>query len=387
MDRLTPVVFNDAWGSYVAIASLQGRDIPTALPESELWMGAHESGPAGTDRPGGPDLAEVVRADPHGELGEECVRRHGERLPFLLKVLAPGRAISIQAHPTAEQARQVRAVSGDEVYVDDSAKPEMLLAIAPFEVFVGMRPPDEVAEVTRRLDVPRLREMAARAAAEPDPCRALLSAVLATPADRVADLARQVVAACVRLSEDDDEIGAAAAAVVDVAEMHPDDIGLVVLLLMHHRVLAPGDYVDVAAGVLHSYVRGLGIEVLANSDNVVRAGLTTKAVNVPELLRIVDPRATGVPGRARRVAPGVEVHPSASDRFLLHRVEPGRVLPGTVGPRIVFCLRGRVSLTSATGSMVLEDVESAFLPAREGEVRVDGVGDVYVVSVPGLDPA
>ncbi len=384
MDRLSPVVFNDAWGSHVAIASLQGRDIPTALPESELWMGAHESGPAGTDRDGAPDLAEVVRADPCRELGPECVARFGERLPFLLKVLAPGRAISIQAHPTATQAREVRATTGDEVYVDDAAKPEMLLAIAPFEVFVGMRDAEEVAEVARRLDVPRFSAMAERAAAEPEPCRALLAAVLATPENRVTDLVRQVVAACVRLSEDDDEVGAAAAAIVDVAEMHPDDIGLVVLLLMHHRMLAPGEYVDVAAGVLHSYVRGLGIEVLANSDNVVRAGLTNKVVNVPELLRIVDPSATGVAGRGREVAPGVEVHPSGSDRFLLHRVEPGRELPASGGPRIVFCLRGRVSITSAGGMLLLEDVQSAFLPAWEGAVRLDGVGDVYVVSVPGL---
>ena len=104
MDRLTPVIFTDAWGSHVSIASLQGRDIPSAQPESELWMGAHEEGPAGTDRDGGPDLAAVVAADPVGELGEECVARFGPRLPFLLKVLAPGRAISIQAHPSAEQA-------------------------------------------------------------------------------------------------------------------------------------------------------------------------------------------------------------------------------------------------------------------------------------------
>jgi mannose-6-phosphate isomerase len=385
VDRLTPVVFNDAWGSHVALASLQGRDIPTALPESELWMGAHESGPAGTDRPGSPDLAEVVRADPCRELGEECVARHGERLPFLLKLLAPGRAISIQAHPTAAQAREVRATTGDSVYVDDSAKPEMLLAIAPFEVFLGMRPLDEVIEIAGRLAVPRLSAMVEVAATGPEPARALLSAVLATPADRVADLARQVVAGCVRLSEVDDEIGRAAAAVVGVAEMHPDDIGLVVLLLMHHRVLAPGEYIDVAAGVLHSYVRGLGIEVLANSDNVVRAGLTDKTVNVPELLRILDPSATGVPGVARSVGAGLEVHPSASDRFVLHRVRPGRELPGAGGPRIVLCLRGRVSLSSTDRTLVLEDVESAFLPAWEGAVRLDGVGEVYVVSVPGLD--
>lgn len=384
MDRLSPVVFNDAWGSHVAIASLQGRDIPTALPESELWMGAHESGPAGTDRPGEPDLAAVVAEDPVRELGSECIARHGRRLPFLLKVLAPGRAISIQAHPTAAQARELRATTGDEVYVDDFAKPELLLAVSPFEVFVGMRSSTEVADLARRLDVPRLTAMVDRAVDDPDPARALLRAVLTTPADRVSDLVRQVVAACIRLEEDADELGVAAAAVVDVAEMHPDDIGLVVLLLMHHRVLSPGEYIDVAAGVLHSYVRGIGIEVLANSDNVVRAGLTRKPVDVGELLRIVDPQADGIAGRACTVARGVEVYRSASDRFLLHRVEPGRELPGAGGPRIVFCLRGRVGLSSSTGTMVLEDAASAFLPAHEGAVRLDGVGEIYVVSVPGI---
>jgi mannose-6-phosphate isomerase len=385
VDRLSPVVFNDAWGSHVAIASLQGRDIPTELPESELWMGAHESGPSGTNRAGGSHLAALIAADPEGELGAPCVERHGPRLPFLLKVLAPGRAISIQAHPTGTQARELRATTGDEVYVDDSAKPELLLAIAPFEVFVGMRAHTEVQQIAARLDVPRFSALVAATADADEPARALLAEVLATPPDRVPDLVRQVVAACVRLGEDTDEPGEAAAAVVDVAEMHPDDIGLVVLLLMHHWVLAPGEYVDVAAGVLHSYVRGLGIEVLANSDNVVRAGLTSKAVNVPELLRIVDPEAGGVAGRALTVAPGVERFESASDRFLLHRVAPGRELPGAGGPRIVFCLRGRVSLSTERETLVLEDAESAFLTFRDCDVRLDGVGEVYVASVPDLD--
>ncbi len=382
MDRLTPVIFTDAWGSYVSIASLQGRDIPSPERESELWMGAHEEGPARTDRPGGPDLATVVGADPVGELGEDCVRRFGPRLPFLLKVLAPGRAISIQAHPSAEQATEVRATTGDSVYVDDWAKPELLLAIAPFEVFVGMRTHDEVADLVGRLGVPSLVEMVEKAAVTNDPAHAMLGSVLATPADEVDGLAREVVAACVRLEATGDEFGRAAAAVVQVAEEHPDDIGLVVLLLMHHWVLQPGEYIDVAAGVLHSYVRGLGIEVLANSDNVVRAGLTSKAVNVPELLRIVDPLADGIAGRGRVVEPGLEAFDSASDRFQLYRVTPGRPLPGVHRPRIVFCLRGRVTLASATGSLDLGDVESAFLPAGEGAVDLEGVGEVFVVAVP-----
>jgi mannose-6-phosphate isomerase len=381
VDRLTPVVFHDVWGSTVSIASLQGRDIPSPLPESELWMGAHEEGPSGTSRPGAPHLAAVVAADPVAELGSECVERFGPRLPFLLKVLAPGRAISIQAHPTAEQARCLRE-SGQDVYVDDWAKPELLLAISPFEVFVGMRTHPEVAALAARLRVPRLSGLVERAATAADPAHAVLAGVLDTPADDVADFARGVVAACVRLEAAGDALGDAAAAVVRVAEEHPDDIGLVVLLLMHHRLLGPGEYIDVAAGVLHSYVRGLGIEVLANSDNVVRAGLTSKPVNVPELLRIVDPRADGVAGRGRVMEPGLEVFDSASDRFRLHRVTPGRRLPADLSPRIVFCLRGRVTVTAASGVLELGDVESAFIPAGEGAVALEGTGEVYVVSVP-----
>ena len=229
---------------------------------------------------------------------------------------------------------------GDSVYGDDWAKPELLLAISPFEVFVGMRTHAEVAELAARLRVPRLTAVVERAATAEEPEHALLAGVLATPAHEVADLAREVVAACVRLEASGDALGAASAALVGVAEDHPDDIGLVVLLLMHHRLLQPGEYIDVAAGVLHSYVRGLGIEVLANSDNVVRAGLTSKEVNVRELLRIVDPRAGGVAGRARVAGPGLEVFDSASDRFRLYRVTPGRALPDEQGPRLVFCLRG-----------------------------------------------
>ena len=382
MDRLTPVVFHDAWGSTVSIASLQGRDIPSPRPESELWMGAHEVGPSGTSRDGAPDLAALIAADPVGELGPECVERFGPRLPFLLKVLAPGRAISIQAHPTAERARDVRRATGDRVYVDDWAKPELLLAISPFEVFVGMRTYAEVAGLARRMDVPLLSDVVERAASAPDPAHAMLAGVLATPEHDTDDLAREVVAACVRLEAAGDELGSASAAVVRVAEEHPDDIGLVVLLLMHHRVLQPGEFIDVGPGVLHSYVSGLGIEVLANSDNVVRGGLTGKEVNAPELLRIVDPLADGVTGRGRVVEPGLEVFDSASDRFRLCRVTPGRPLPGGGAPRIVLCLRGRVTLSAASGVLELGDAESAFLPVGEGAVDLAGACEVYVVTVP-----
>ena len=384
MHRLIPVVFNDDWGSHVSIASVTGRRIPTEQPESELWMGAHEAGPAGLVDGPHATLLDLVAADPSGTLGE-LADEFGGRLPFLLKVLAPGKAISIQVHPTQEQAVEQRQLSGDAVYVDDWAKPELLLALAPFEVFVGLREFEESVALIDRLALADLIGLAAEARHAGDPVHALLTAILSTPPGEVADLARRVVASCVRVSATDDEFGEATAAIVGIAEDHPDDIGLAVLLLMHHRVLHPGEFIDVAAGVLHSYVRGLGIEVLANSDNVVRAGLTAKPVNVPELLRIVDTSADGVAGRPRRLSDGVEIFDSASDRFRLFRVDASAdpiALPGG-GPRIAFCLRGRVELVGTTGEVaVLGDAESLFLPASTAAITATGDGELYVVATP-----
>lgn len=394
MDLLEPVLFTDAWGSRVSIASLQGRDIPSAEPESELWMGAHESGPCGITRDGvATTLADVIRADPEGEMGAQCCTAYEGRLPFLLKVLAPGRAISIQAHPTADQARAIRERDRergnvDATYVDDWAKPEMLVAIAPFRVFVGMRTPDEVATLAKRLALPRFTALVEAASSQPDPAHALLAAILATPASDHVTFARELVAACVRASASPDDEGHQFAAIVRVAEDHPDDIGLAVLLLMYHRVLEPGDYIDVPAGVLHSYVSGLGVEVLANSDNVVRAGLTGKELNVAELLRIVDPEADGKAGHAEPdpALPSTERFPTQSDRFALRRLHsPDDVtLPGDGTPRIVFCLHGDVTLTTPEASLALGPVRAAYLSARDHGVTVTGAGEVFLVTLPGV---
>ena len=330
MDLLEPVLFTDAWGSHVSIASLQGRAIPSAEPESELWMGAHESGPCGITRDGvATTLADVIRAGPGGRARERCAADFEGRLPFLLKVLAPGRAISIQAHPTAEQARAVRERDREPATATPPTSttgpsPSCSSRSRPSRSSSACAPPTRSASLAKRLAVPRLTALVEAAArrARPGPRPARLDPRRPRRTSTPASSASSSPPASGSRPARDDE-GHQCAAIAHVAEDHPDDIGIAVLLLMYHRVLEPGDYIDVPAGVLHSYVSGLGIEVLANSDNVVRAGLTSKQIDVPELLRIVDPDEDGCVGHAEPDPdlPATERFPSQSDRFALRRLQ------------------------------------------------------------------
>ena len=290
MELLQPVIRPYAWGSRHAIAELQGRPVPAPGPEAELWMGAHPSAPSGVAQT---TLDAVIAADPDHQLGPACVARFGPRLPFLLKVLSADQALSIQVHPSRAQAQAgFRARNAN--YVDDWPKPELLCALTPFEVLAGLRPPSDAAALLRALAVPQLQSLTAEldAATAPEALSRALAAILDWPEDSRAELVTNVVAACAALAATDGPYAGACAAAVRVAGDHPGDLGVVAMLLMRHAVLAPGQAVFMPAGGLHAYLHGTGIEVLANSDNVVRAGLTRKHIDVPELLTLLDPAVT-----------------------------------------------------------------------------------------------
>ena len=354
MDLLRPVVRPYPWGSRTAIAELQGRPVPAPGPEAELWMGAHPSAPSGV----GPDagwptaLDAVIAADPDRELGPDCASRFGGRLPFLLKVLSAERALSIQVHPSRAQAQagfladDERGLAPDDParnYVDDWPKPELLYALTPFEVVAGLRAPADAADLLRALAVDQLQPLTAQlsAATGASAMADALASVLEWRGDDRgrAELVAAVLAACARLSSAGSAAGSVAgsgagsavgpavgsgvgryadacAAAVRVAADHPGDLGIVALLLMRHVVLQPGQAVFMPAGGLHAYLRGTGIELLANSDNVVRAGLTGKHIDVPELLKLLDP-VVSVPVIAPRVLPD-------GDRLVRH---PGPGVP------------------------------------------------------------
>ena len=327
------------WGTCTAIADLQGRPVPAPGPEAELWMGAHPSAPSGVDRAGA-TLDAVIAADPGRELGPQCARRFSGRLPFLLKVLSAEKALSIQVHPSRAQAEAGFAAESERGlapgdpgrnYVDDWPKPELLYALTPFEVAAGLRTPADAAAILRALAVDQLQPLAGRLGRDQRAGHGGRAGVRpgVARARRTRRRRRRGVRAAGRRGG---PYADAYAVAVRVAADHPGDVGVLALLLMRHEILQPGQAVFMPAGGLHAYLRGTGIELLANSDNVVRSGLTGKHIDVPELLKLARPCGLG-PGpfapRSRRrrdlvrhPGPGVPPLPARPQRALGYPPRP-----------------------------------------------------------------
>jgi mannose-6-phosphate isomerase len=412
MDVLRPVVRPYPWGSRHAIAELVGRSVPAPGPEAELWMGAHPSAPSGVVRDARrTTLDAVIAADPDRELGPGCVARFGPRLPFLLKVLAAEQALSIQVHPSRAQAQagfraeNARGLAPDDParnYTDDWPKPELLYALTPFEVLAGLRPPADAAAFLRALAVEPLAPLAAQLEAAPPPghpspaaaasgevIAGLLGTILSWPHPANAaqlPLVADVVAACARLATAGGPYSGAAAAAVRIAADHPGDLGVVASLLLRHAVLEPGQAMFMKAGGLHAYLKGTGIELLANSDNVVRAGLTGKHLDVPELLTLLDPSVEVPVLSPRGLADGIAWFDTPAPEFRLYLVDlVGNTvsLPGE-GPRIVLCTEGSVVLRSESGQTAeIGRGGSCFLSAADGLVGGTGTGHLFLAS-PGF---
>lgn len=397
MDLLGNTVQPYAWGSHTAIAELLGEGSPSAGPQAELWMGAHPSAPSVLTRDGvTATLTAVIAANPVRELGGRVAERFGGRLPFLLKVLAAEKALSVQLHPTREQAeagfareeeRGVPRDARERVYVDDWAKPEILCALTPFEVLAGLRPVEQAAEVIEALDVTELKELVVGLRANPTPAGVgdALTRLLTWPEDSRTGLAGKVVEAAGIEAAKGGPYAAAYDAVVRVNADHPNDIGLVCSLLMNHRIVQPGQALFMGAGGVHAYIEGVGIELMANSDNVIRAGLTQKHIDVPELVRVLDPAVEVPVLTAREEAPGIEVFEAPVPEFRLSRLtlaDGGALrVPGDGGPRVLLCMEGEASVTNGTEPerrLMLARGLSCYLSAADAHVALTGAGTFFL---------
>ncbi|MCA5924159.1 mannose-6-phosphate isomerase, class I [Curtobacterium oceanosedimentum] len=373
-----------AWGSVTAIPELLGRTV-TGAPQAELWLGAHAGSPSVVVNPamvGGADtLRDWIADEPETALG---VDRTG--LPFLLKVLAAAAPLSLQAHPTPEQAeegyeREERAgVAIDDParnYKDPFPKPELVVALSDrFEALSGFRPVEETLAEVRALDAGtgRLGPL------EVHLLHGLEDTVRWLETADESALAVVQAAGDLAAATDEDHLTPNTRTVRDLAASWPGDPGIVVSLLMHRVTLSAGQAMYLPAGNIHAYLDGLGIELMAPSDNVLRGGLTPKHVDVPELLRVLDFTAYPAPVlEPEHVGPGVDRFAPQGVGFALLRVSgdgrPAGLSTGGVaplsGPSIAICTEGVVTLVGARSATLLRRGESCFITPDEGDVTVE----------------
>ncbi|MFF9017884.1 mannose-6-phosphate isomerase, class I [Streptomyces sp. NPDC014870] len=381
MDRLVNTVRPYAWGSTTAIPELLGTP-PTGEPQAEMWMGAHPGAPSRTERGA---LNEVIEADPVRELGAPAVDKFGPRLPFLLKLLAAGAPLSLQVHPdlaqakagfAAEEAAGVPIDAPHRNYKDANHKPELVCALTPFTGLCGFRDPVEAADALSALGVDSLKPYVDLLHAHPeeDALREVLTALLTADPAEMAHTVAEAAAAAERL-------GGAHAPYATLAHHYPSDPGVIAAMLLNLVQLQPGEALYLGAGVPHAYLDGLGVEIMANSDNVLRCGLTPKHVDVPELLRIVrfEPTDPGVL-RPEASPSGEEVYDTPTDEFRLSRLvraegaAPTDVTAST--PQILLAVAGRPK----AGEVTLAPGESVFVPAGES-TELSGTGTVFRATV------
>jgi mannose-6-phosphate isomerase len=381
-----------AWGSVEAIPRLLGVP-PTGRPAAELWLGAHPSDPSRwAEHPDRPALDELIARCPQRWLGQASVAAFGPRLPFLMKVLAADRALSMQVHPSRAQAEAGFAAEeasdlppARRNYCDANHKPELAYALTEFDAFCGFRPVPATLELLDALDVPELAAYLPLLAG-PDGLRATFTTLLSLTGQSRERLVEAAVAGCRRLAGTGSPWAGAARATVLAAQDFPGDIGAVLALLLNYVRLAPGEAIYLGAGNVHAYLRGMCVEILANSDNVLRCGLTPKHVDIPALLRVADFTELAEPRwHPDQPAPGQRVFtvPVPDFRLTVLELGEGAVPLDADRPHLLLSGDDPVTLSCAGETRTLERWASVFITADPAGGRpcvVSGGGTAFVAS-------
>lgn len=384
-----------AWGSRTAIADLLGRPGPSPGPEAELWIGAHPKAPSRIVAPPGlGTLDQAIQRDPGGLLGHEVCDRFGNELPFLLKVLAAAEPLSIQAHPDQEQARRgwarenaegIPADAPRRSYRDPNHKPELVCALEPFFALKGFRPADEAARNLEPVARPEFTAELGRLAREhsPSSLRALFARLMTLDGEEQASVLKRSTAEAARRRHADP----AWEWVGRLMTRYPADLSVLSPLYLNLVTLAPGEALFLPAGELHAYLGGTALEIMANSDNVLRGGLTPKHVDVPELLSVLvfEGRPPEVL-RAQESAPGERTFRTPAREFelgLLHVAAARPFLPSAGrGVEILLALRGDMVVRVGEATIPFGQGRSVFVPASVPSYTLEGEGRVCRARVP-----
>lgn len=390
MLALRTVVQPYAWGRTDGMAPHLGTPA-TGRPEAELWVGTHPGGPAtveGEDR----TLASLIASDPTRFLGADLAAKGLTALPFLLKVLAIGSPLSLQAHPSADQAEEgfareetagVALADPRRTYRDPNPKPEALVALVDTWALCGFRTPDTARELASALDLPALAPLLDRLDG-PDGIRDAFAWLLHLGGDErtelVNQLAERLPADARAPVEPDDPAGPASTRgwIARLQAAFTGDPTVLAPLLVDIVLIRTGESVHLPAGYLHAYLDGAGIEIMAASDNVLRGGLTPKHIDVDELLHIVrfEPGHPDPP--VQRAITGGVAFDCGEDAFLLAAVEPGtEPVIAPAAPSLLLATGGPVRLDQDGSTLELDAGRAAFVAPGEPPITVTGTGRLW----------
>ncbi len=385
-------ILDYSWGSRTAIADLLGQPCPSDGPQAELWMGAHPKAPSTLlweDRTVA--LSELISRYPKDVLGPDAAKRFNGRLPYLFKVLAADQPLSIQAHPDRNQARKgyerenalgIPLDAPHRNYRDDNHKRECSCALTPFWGLNGFRRIEDMLDYFRRLAVSCL-----------DPELELLQTgnlpgffeSLMTMGDLRKRRVTAEVGDLARTAEADDPVFRW---ISSLDRAYPSDIGILSPILLNLVCLRPGQAMFLGSGELHAYLEGTGVELMANSDNVLRGGLTPKHVDVPELLRVVNFEERRIDIlKPAPVGPTERRYPCRAEEFDLSVVDVAEGNPHRSRKKrsveILLCTAGRLRVIEENDrERVVKKGASFLVPAAAPPYRIEGAGTLYKAAVP-----
>ncbi|CAM3430447.1 mannose-6-phosphate isomerase [Rouxiella silvae] len=384
MNKMHNNVQNYAWGSVDALSELYGIANPDGKPMAELWMGAHPKSSSRVEDAQGNQISlrDVISQDLNANLGEKVARRFGE-LPFLFKVLCANQALSIQVHPSKSNAvigfekenkAGVPIDAAERNYKDANHKPELVFALTPFAAMNGFRELGEIQSLLQPV-----------AGAHPDIARFLINpdfehlktlfAALLSMTGESKSLALDILDNALQSQH-----GEPWDTLRSIAIDYPGDSGLFSPLLLNVIELQPGEAMFLYAETPHAYLKGVALEVMANSDNVLRAGLTPKYIDIPELLAnlqfVAKPANTLLTTPEQRGSELIFPIPVEDFAFSLHTLGAEPQTLAQESAAIIFCVEGQTVLYKGEQQVVLHPGESCYIPATDSPVSASGNGRI-----------
>jgi mannose-6-phosphate isomerase len=386
-----------AWGSHTAIADLVGNQSPSTKPQAELWMGAHPKAPSLVKYDDKwLSLLELIKQFPADILGKDVAAKFDNKLPYLFKVLAASKPLSIQAHPSIKQAKQgferenrlkIPLDSPNRNYKDENHKPECICALTPFLALYGFRKISEIISLMEKICLKVLYKELNNLKRQPNSegMKSFFRSLITINCRIKKQIIEHAITNAQKLSEDNPGFKW----MINLYKEYPDDMGIFAPILLNLISLKPGQAIFLPSGELHAYLDGLGIELMANSDNVLRGGLTKKHIDVPELLNVLNFEETNVNILLSQKDKDCEgIYHSMAEEFVLSVISDEKNIsytsPEKRSVEIILCTDGKASITdiSINENILLKKGTSVIIPSSVNKYRIEGKATLYKASVP-----